>query len=156
MIVLHSRSATIPSATVRFMTWSEFSHVAVLTPSGTVLEAVFPRVREVPLIQYLAEQGETWAVDRPCADPVAALAWGRSQIGKRYDLLALVGVAVHRDWHRDDRWFCSEFMAAMFEKGGSPLFRAGALDHVFPQHSWLLHGPAALVPKGSVRFPVMA
>jgi uncharacterized protein YycO len=51
----------------------------------------------------------------------AACAWASSQIGKPYDFSAVSGIAFDRDWHDENRWFCSELIAVAFEKVGHPL-----------------------------------
>ena len=57
----------------------------------------------------------------------------RAQIGKPYDLTALAGAALNRDWHQDDSWFCSELQAAALEHCGY-LPRLAAIDsHVSPR-----------------------
>lgn len=134
------RSSSLSSWAVRASTWSRWSHVGIQTPEGTILEAVFPQVREVPLATFLADNGEAQAVDFPLLDPVAAAAWGRLQAGKPYDLGALVGLLFRRNWRNPARWFCSEIAAAYAEAGGSPLIRASALFRVSPETLWILPG----------------
>jgi len=39
----------------------------------------------------------------------------RAQLGKPYDMRAIIGFAVGRDWRESDSWFCSELVAAALE-----------------------------------------
>ena len=38
------------------------------------------------------------------------------QIGKPYDVTAVFGLALHRDWREKSKWFCSEELAAAAEE----------------------------------------
>ncbi len=40
----------------------------------------------------------------------AALAFLYAQIGKPYDMTAVFGFMLNRDWREDDSWFCSELI----------------------------------------------
>jgi len=51
-----------------------------------------------------------------------AYTWARTQIGKPYDYGMISGMIMNRDWHRSNRWYCSELVAAAFDQVGSPLF----------------------------------
>ena len=51
-----------------------------------------------------------------------AFQWAQTQCGKPYDWTAITGLALNRNWREDDSWFCSELVAAAFEKVGAPLF----------------------------------
>ena len=143
MRVYFCRSRTIPSWVVRALTWSDFSHTALGTERGTVIEAVWPKVREIPLPQFLADNGTVEVLEVPCRCPSAAILWARQQVGLGYDLTALFGWLLHRDWSDPCRWFCSEFVAEAFEEGGSPLFRENAVHRITPQDLWMLPFPEA-------------
>lgn len=43
------------------------------------------------------------------------------QVGKKYDILALIGILFRRNWQKTDKWFCSELIAYCFMKSGKPL-----------------------------------
>ena len=139
MILYFCRSNTVASHAVRLITWSDWSHVGVCPGEGTVIEARWPKVREISTEAFRLDNDIVEAVEFPCADRAKSISWLRAQIGKPYDLLALLGIVLHRDWHKAGRWFCSELAAAALEQGGSPLFRAGVLDHVFPEHIWMIN-----------------
>lgn len=109
MVVLFCRSRTIGSLLIRLLTFSRWSHVALVHPDGSAIEATWPRVRLVPAAQIInehdvAELAEIRAVSN---------AWeiACAQIGKPYDLSGLWFFLTRRDWQRDDKWFCSELVA---------------------------------------------
>ena len=140
MKILFCRSKDLVSWLIRMFTWSSWSHVAILTPEGTAIEATWPKVREVP-VKTITDAHDEWRiVELPCADPDVAIRWARAQIGLRYDWTALAGFLVHHDWSEPFRWFCSELAAAAFEESGSPLFRGEVMRRITPEHLWMLPG----------------
>ena len=108
------------------------------------IEAVWPAVRSVPVAEVIAAHSECVIVDFPVRDPEAVIRAARSQVGKPYDLTALFGLLMHRDWQEDDSWFCSELVAWAFAQGGAPLFRADAMHRVTPHHLWMISPEATL------------
>ena len=68
-------------------------------------------------------------------DIADALLWAVTQTGKPYDLTAIFGILVDRNWRAEDSWFCSELVAAAFEHTFMPLFATDTrLNRVFPGH----------------------
>jgi uncharacterized protein YycO len=144
MKVLFCTSAKVGAALIRALTWSNWSHVCLID-GDQVIEAVWPKVRVTPLDEVLAKHSAHAIVRLSCPDPAAAIAAARGQIGKPYDLTALLGLALHRDWQKTDRWFCSELVAWSLTQGGGHLFRQEALPRITPQHLWMLTPEAAPV-----------
>jgi hypothetical protein len=141
VIVIFCRSHTVPSVAVRTATWSKYSHVVLLAPDGvTTYEAVWPRVRKADIQTVRRENGIIKLVDLPCQDPDAAIAWAASQVGKPYDLTALLGFLAHHDMASEGAWFCSEYVTMAFHHGGTDLFRLEDVDRIVPQHLWMLPG----------------
>jgi len=97
-------------------------------------------VKRSTLLDVLERNGTCHPVDYECKDPEAAMAWCASQLGKPYDLSALFGFLIHRDWHHAGKWFCTEFGAVAFEMGGSPKFRPEVDDRITPWDWWTLPG----------------
>ena len=141
MRILFCRSNSLISWLIRLITWSSFSHVVLLDPDGIrTVEATWPRVKEWTLAGVMGDNHVVQISSLPCANPEAAMAWARSQVGKPYDLLGIFGFLLHEDMHSPNRWWCSDLVAEAFEEGGTPLFREGSLARVDPQHLWLLPG----------------
>lgn len=136
--VVFSRSRTIGSVVIRFLTWSSWAHNAIETPDGTVIEARWPEgVVETPVSVFRKIASKRATVDIDCPDPAAAIAWARSQIGKPYDVWGVVGLGFRRRWQDDDAWWCSELVETALEHGGRQRFRHD-LQRVTPQHSWMV------------------
>lgn len=135
-------SSNLPgSALIRAVTWSKWSHVVTLINNTTAIEAVYPEVRLVS-IEYLKKKYSKWCVvDVPVPNEKAAIEYLLLQVGKPYDLTALIGLLIHRDWAQDTDWWCSELAAAGVEAGGRKIFRHGAINRVVPQHLWMLDFP---------------
>ncbi|UCV02308.1 YiiX/YebB-like N1pC/P60 family cysteine hydrolase [Dechloromonas denitrificans] len=140
MRVLFCTSKLPGAALIRAVTWSAWSHVALID-GDEAIEATWPAVRVAPLDELIAKHSAYAIVDLPCKDSAEVIAAARSQVGKPYDLTALFGLVLHRDWQESDSWFCSELVAWAFSQGKSPLFRADAMHRITPQHLWML--PAA-------------
>lgn len=137
MRVLFCTSKLPGAVLIRAITWSDWSHVALIDGEEAI-EATWPAVRVAPLSEIIAKHSDFVVVDIPCDDPAAVIAAARSQVGKPYDLTALLGLLVRRDWQEADAWFCSELTAWAFQQGGSPLFRPEALYRITPQHLWMI------------------
>lgn len=133
---------------IRLVTWSEFSHVALID-GDSVLEAVaFHGVRRRPLGEAIADSSKAAIVTFACDNPDNAIAYAVSQLGKPYDWTALVGLGLHRDWQEDDSWFCSEYFAACMQKADNPLFRAESMHRIVPQHVYQLAAESTEYVKG--------
>jgi uncharacterized protein YycO len=141
MKVMFCRSRTPSSWLVRALTWSEWSHVVLLGPDGIhTVEARWPRVKHATRAEVERDNHVIKVVNLYCLYPQLAWNWALDQVGKPYDLTALFGFMIHRDWARPDRWFCSELIAMAFQHGAAPLFRQDMIDRITPQDLWLLPG----------------
>jgi uncharacterized protein YycO len=63
-------------------------------------------------------------VEQFTSDPeaiVKAYRWALTQVGKPYDFSAITGIVLNRDWHNENKWFCSELLVVAFEKAGAPI-----------------------------------
>lgn len=126
------------SVAIRAVTWSRWSHVA-LVDGDSVIEAVaLHGVRRAALPAAIARAADHAFVDLPARNPGAVLAAAAAQIRKPYDYTALLGLALRRDWQAADAWFCSELVAWSFEAAGEPLLRSEVVRRVTPQHLWML------------------
>jgi hypothetical protein len=137
--LLFSTSNRPGALIIRANTWGKWSHVAgVDVLRGEVIEAVWPRVRIVPLDAWLADHPKHVVSWLPAAEPHAVISAARSQEGKPYDLFGALGLGLHRDWQESDKWWCSELWAWAFAAGGAPLFRPESMHRVTPEHLWML------------------
>ena len=138
MRVLLCTSKLPGAAIIRWLTGSRWSHCALVNSMGYAVEAKWPRVRLTHMDSIANSHTKSVVIDIPCSDETAAWAWATAQVGKPYDLTALVGWLSGRDWQEEDSWFCSELVAQAFAQAGSPLFRDGTLSRVTPQNLWMV------------------
>jgi hypothetical protein len=140
MRVLFCTSDQIGARLIRAVTWSDWSHVAIID-GAEVIEAVWPAVRVRPLADVLATHPRHAIVDFHCPRDDLAIAWARAQVGKPYDLAGMLGLGLHRDWQDDSKWWCSEITLGAANQGGFTPFRAETLHRITPQHLWMLSPP---------------
>lgn len=133
-------TSNLPGALlIRSVTWSTWSHVAIILDDNMVLEAVWPRVR-ITTLDSIKQSHKNWCiVDIPVLNEDIALEFCMKQVGKPYDTSALFGLLAHRDWGEDDSWFCSELAAATLEAGGLFIFRHEYIHRIVPHDLWKLN-----------------
>ena len=136
--LLFSTTRSPMSWAIRACTWSPWSHVG-LVDGDHVIESM-PRhgVRRIPLQQALGNASRYAFARFAARGPAKIAAAATSQLSKPYDYEAIVGMGLHRDWQRQDAWFCSELLAWAFQEAGEPLFRPELTRRVTPQHFWML------------------
>lgn len=137
--VVFSTSSLPGAVAIRLVTWSDWSHTAILDEDRqVVIEAVWPRVRVVAAGEFMSRHPKHAVARLPARRPAAVIAAARSQEGTPYDLTGAFGLGIHRDWQDPSAWWCSELVAWAFDTAGDPLFRSDALRRVTPQHLWML------------------
>lgn len=130
---------------IRAATWSEWSHVDLVRPDGSLIGAV--ALHGVSI----ADRGERLGLASAAAvmtlpvDIGKSVAWADGQIGRPYDWLGVIGIGLHRDWESDDSWFCSEFAGRALKEGGYEPYRPDALRRLTPQDLWRLNHPVEVV-----------
>lgn len=132
------RSKTIGSWLIRKITWSHWSHVAIVD-GDEIIEATYPRVRVSSLDHLHFNHDEILIVEFPTDKDRDIIAFARSQLGKRYDLIGILGLWLHRDWQNEDQWWCSELPAWCALKAGVPFFRLEAVHTIQPQHWYMIY-----------------
>jgi hypothetical protein len=135
MITLqYSRSTELVSLLIAKACRSEFSHVDLVLPDGTLLGA-----SDSPKAPYLQGNPDGVAIRPPDYQPFATrrqahlrcspeveenfLAVAKSQLGEPFDNTAMHAVFssrpnTGRDWRDADAWFCSELFAWCLEASG--------------------------------------
>lgn len=126
--------STLTSDFIRFWTWSRWSHVDLVTPGGKFLGARLNGGVQLRNPGYTKFSNKL-QLYVSCSKEVADRIWyyAHKQIGKPYDLTAIMGFAVRRDWANEEAWFCSEFVAFCFQAAGIPLLRALHLNRITPR-----------------------
>lgn len=131
--IIFTRSNLIGSVVIRFFTWSDWSHCAVIDGDRIIESAIGGGVRESSL-EELKKSNTDWVIKRfPVKDREKFLEYARSQIGKKYDYLGALGIAFRVDSEKKNRWFCSELIAACADACGSSWFNRDIFHKITPQ-----------------------
>jgi len=113
----------LSSSLIKIGTFSKWSHVDLMTRDGKLLGARMDGGVQIREAGYDVPFVEQAYVDVPLTASREEAVWrfALEQVGKGYDMSAILGIAFRRDWREDDKWFCSELVAAAFEAAGKPL-----------------------------------
>jgi uncharacterized protein YycO len=137
--IIFRRSNLIGSRILKTVLWSEWSHCGIIDGDTVIEAAAFHGVVRTSLEQFKADGTHYTIIDIHLDDETAekVLENARSQLGKKYDYLGLLGIAF-RNRHAEERnaWFCSELVAWAFEQAGHPLVRK-AVWRVTPQDIYI-------------------
>ncbi|OJT01241.1 hypothetical protein [Marinobacter nauticus] len=129
------RSNDIGGLLIRLFTFSNWNHVAIEF-NGTVYEAMTGSgVRKVPASHFRWDEMEVVNVAVP--EPLQAVAFLESQLGKKYDWMALVALPFRTTWQSPHRWFCSELVAKALAVGGVRAFSVEKY-RITPRDLWIL------------------
>jgi hypothetical protein len=58
------------------------------------------------------------------------------EVGKEYDLSAIIALPFRKSWQRGDKWFCSELVAEALIRAGHKEFRIPS-SRVTPRDLWV-------------------
>ena len=139
--IIHTNSRKPLAPVIRCFTDSEWSHSAIIVNKHWVIHSTLSGhgVHLYPLEELKRESKNYAITTRPCKNSPAIKNAAMGQIGKKYDLTALIGIlARNRHWQQTDSWFCSELVAYAFYKANEGLFRPEAISAITPQHIWML------------------
>lgn len=121
IVVRFVRGKGLIARGIQFFTWGYWNHVELYTKTG-YLGAQPNGGYRIRAYNYLEFDNEMFRGIQLAPEQEAAFwKWQYSQIGKPYDLTAIFGMLVRRDWQEDDSWFCSEVIAAGFEAINAPI-----------------------------------
>lgn len=143
MRLIFGRSRLPLSPIIRFLTWSQWSHVAIQLDDGRVVEAIASGVRCVAIDECLKRMSKHTVVELEPVDDlkrIYAECWLIEQVGKKYDWGALFGFLFKRNWQSNNRWFCSELAAEFCKKLGYRIANEKQLNRVTPQFLYMITG----------------
>lgn len=107
MRLLFVRATSPGSLLIRAFEGGEASHVGIVD-GDYVIDATFAHgVARRPLADFMRRRELVADIVVPTPDDAAGLAWARTQIGKPYDWLALVGFLLWRDLSNPGSGYCS-------------------------------------------------
>jgi len=98
-----------------------------------VIEAKFSGVQSNQLSEVISDSSKYIIYELDLEDEQKAENFLLLQIGKDYDISALFGIFLHRDWQKDNKWFCSELLAKSIIESGSPFIPSKYLNRITPQ-----------------------
>ena len=126
------------SKAIRDVTWAPFSHVEFVLDDGSTLGAhASGGVKIRPIDYAVFSNEERYRVAVTDEQKAVIVAYALAQVGKPYDFGDILGILVHRDWRKDDRWICSELVAACFEKAMPLLHAADHVNRISPRDVYL-------------------
>lgn len=143
--IIFGASQSLAGRTIRLVTWSRWSHCAVMF-GNTVIEATADDgVCITPISAFLKRYARTAMVDVEVGDRDGAIyAALMSQVGKPYDWSGALSLFFRRrSWNDDDAWWCSELIPWAWAEAGIPMFRATRIGRITPEHIWMLPYPQA-------------
>lgn len=143
MRLIFGRSHLPLSPLIRFLTWSQWSHVAVELDDGRVVEAIGSGVRVTTLDACTKRMSKYVFVDLASPDDDTAefaQAWLLDQVGKKYDWGALFGFLFKRNWQDDNKWFCSELSGFFVRIIGYRIANSAQISRVTPQMLYMIAG----------------
>lgn len=145
--MMFTRSNLVGSCLIRWVTWSDYSHCAVLINDNQILHADTHGVR-VEDITALQARSKSWMiVEFECDDPQAVIDACLTQVGKPYDYTGIVGILFRNvDLQDDSKWWCSEIPAYGGDKSNQPFFQTEYMHRITPQN-WLML-PHKVLQKG--------
>ena len=133
---------------IRWVTWSDFSHVDLVLSDGSLLGARLDGVKIRPNGYAQFTSVQRWAVECSPEQARMIIEAATEQLGKPYDLRGILNMVLQRDWREQDCWFCSELVAWAFEQGGIPLLnRCVSVRRIVPQHVLLSSRLAWVTPN---------
>lgn len=144
--LLFTRRPLVGSSIIREVTWSAWSHVEVFADETTLIGAeMLVGVATETLAARMALASRAAIMTIPTTDDVAVVAFARAQLGKGYDYLGALGLALHRDWRSADRWWCSGLATFALQAGGTKLFRDDSINRITPQDIWQMPFPVEVL-----------
>lgn len=119
--VRFSQTDGFSSKIIRWFTRSQWSHVDLVMPDGSLLGAL--PFKGVVQRKEDKNKGETKTLYVRVPDEMANLVFNfaEEQLGKKYDWIAIYGFVGRHDWQREGKWFCSELVFASIKKSGVEL-----------------------------------
>lgn len=120
--LVFSDGGTVISGLIKVVTWSDWSHVSILTPDNMVIDSTMLHggVKVRPYTELVKEEKRVLVREFPMLSQ-KTIEFAMTQRDKPYDFTAVLGLPFRRDWEEDDRWFCSELIAWAAKQAGEPL-----------------------------------
>lgn len=130
---------SIVSWIIRLLTWSRYSHVAIIDPKTTwVVEADHVDGVKYNLLSKFFKTSTPEIRKLACKAPDLAVKFAKSQLGRPYDLGFIFGWLFRRDWQDNTKWACSELVAWAVERAGTFIFSEDRMNRITPEHLYMI------------------
>lgn len=132
------------SAFIRWYTWSNWSHIDFVLPSGSLLGARQDggvQIRQPGYVEFT----HTLVLEAPDA-PDDIYEHALKQVGKPYSKETILGLAVRQDYGDDSEFDCSEFVTYASLQTSFPFFNTRHADRITPRDYGI--NPYFHEPKG--------
>lgn len=130
--VIFARNNKPISLLIRLVTWSRWSHCAVVDGNHVIEAKGGCGVVYTSLTDFKKRYTDYAFADMPVIDSEReALNRAVREIGKGYDLKALFGILFRTGWECNESWFCSEHVAH-----SSGIFRSERVSRITPEMVW--------------------
>lgn len=118
---------------IRVFTFSKFSHVSFQISQTEIIDATFKSGVSIRPLSELVDKATVCEVVELDIDSEDILVWANTQVGKPYDIGAVVALPFTRKWTTDDKWFCSEFVSVALYNAGVKIFNRDHTSRITPE-----------------------
>ena len=119
------------SKLICWQTRSKYSHAALILDDDSVIEAWHRggvlHNQNISIAHTPGTQVDVFQI-LPAIDQSAAIHFARAQVGRKYDFGSIFRFISRRPEPHDEKWFCSELVAAACKQGGVDLLN-GLIPH---------------------------
>lgn len=134
MIVAFAKNKSLVGYIIRFFTWSRWNHCGALTKDGKyVIEATASHGVTKTTVAEFKSRYSTVHFAKIACDADKAQSFLLSQIGKKYDWMAIAALVLRVDFDRNDKWYCFELVAA-----ATQLFRTERGSRITGSDLWAI------------------
>ncbi len=147
-LLFSTSKRSVASFAVRYFTNSQYSHVEKVHEGGDLIGADGYNGVNIVKIEHRMEKGTGFLLCEQELTPGEELVFAnfmQGKLGKKYDWGAIISFPFRGDWQSDNRWVCSEIIAAAGAKCKNPLL---SFNHFNP--SRITPRDLLLSPKLSV------
>jgi uncharacterized protein YycO len=114
---------------------AKWSHCGIVVGDYVIEARLYYGVVGTPINEWKKRCPHFEMVDVECANPDAAHAFAREQVGKGYDYAGAFSVPFRTHWQHPSHWYCSELVEAALYAGGRNRWR-DTKQAISPQESW--------------------
>lgn len=124
---------------IRFLTWSDYSHVALVNPETLeIISSDHKKGVHRKTLRLLLKNLSVRFRRIPHPNPGRVWRIAYSQIGKEYDFDFLWGWIFRKDWQDPAKWSCSELIAWAAGHGGKYIISKDRIGRVTPEHLYMI------------------